>query len=457
MNVRCSHLLLTAALVAATASAVLAGDGSLRVVFFPVTGPAQDANVTTLQTQLKATFESKDFHDANPLYTVCVQDPSAAVKPTEDCSASRADVLVLSTIRKADDGSETLTMTSLDVAQRRALGTIGPRTIATKDQDTTTIPESVKKALTLSDAEVRTLIGTPAVLNGHLVLSSAAFQPFIQLIPDVGSNQPTYIGVMQNLLAKRGIASVPSQFNAGTVTSGNVSADTLCGLGQRYLVYNYATRTEDRILSLNTRVETRATGHLYDCPTRSDLAFGDTARTFATNTKSSLGPILSLLGSLFVSKNQSWQNAATTGGLVTAVVDRTPADIQDHTAEITLQKLVDNFCDRLSALPPPSGPSPSPSPSPSPPPSQSGFHTARRGDATPAPTTTPAQQPENRTATSPASAAPAGSGSPGTESSVPLDVGNFLAGAPPMLTCGEARYRSYSTPAPSSPLFDRHP
>jgi hypothetical protein len=446
MNLRRPYVLLTAALVVATASAVPAADAGLRVVFFPVTGPDSDTNVDTVQTQLKTAFASKDFRNANPLFTVCVQDPSAAVKPTDDCSAARADVLVSTTIRKADDGSETVTLSSLDVAQRRALGTIGPRTIATKDQEPTTIPDSVKKALTLSDAEVRTLIGTPAVANGRLVLQSAGFQPFIQLIPDVASNQPNYIGVMQNLLAKRGIASVPSQFNAGTVTSGNVSADTLCGLGQRYLVYSYATRPEDRILSLNTRVETRATGHLYDCPTRSDLAFGDTARTFATNTKASLGPILSLLGSLFVSKTQSWQNATATGGLITAVVDRTPADIQDHTAEITLQKLVDNLCDRLSALPPPSGPSPTPSPSPSPTP-------GRAATPTPAPTETPITV----QVASPAPAASASSGSSGTESSVPLDIGNFLAGSPPMLTCGPARYRIYSTPAPSSPLFHRHP
>jgi hypothetical protein len=350
-----------------------------------------------------------------------------------------ASILVVSRVEVPTTGNMTLVVASFDLRDRFAIGSVTKDLGLKAGASDADLENALRTALTLNDAEIVTLIGTPVVRNGALTIVSG-FQPFIQLIPDVGSNNPTYVDLLQNLLAMRGIASVPSQFNAGTITTGAVGADVLCGLGQRYLVYEISSRTENRILSLNTRVETRATGHLYDCPTRSDLAFGDTARTFATNTKQSLASFLALLGSLFVSKTNSWQNATTTGALVTAIVDQTPADIHDHTAEVTLQKFVDSFCRRIKALP-------TPSPVPS-----------STSQPTPTPTPTPSGRERQSTlpVASPAAASTTTTATTGTATQS-LDIGNFLADAPPLLKCGKPVYDTpYVAPA-SAPLFNRRP
>ncbi len=429
-----------------TTSATAQADPRIRVVFFPITGAPDPAIRDGGQAALKKLIDQQ-LNANNPLYFACLQSTSPG---DASCDPSRASIIVSTTIRTGDNGNLKLVVSSVDFAGHRTLGSI-QKDIATKNGDDTATIASLAAALTLGDADVKLLIGTPVVRNG--VLSTlAGYQPFIQLIPDVSTNEPTYLGVLQNLLAKRGIASVPSSVNAGTVTSGSVGADTLCGLGQRYFVYSIAKRTEDRILSLNTRIETRATGHLYDCPSRSDLAFGDTARTFATNTKQSLGPFLALLGSLFISKTTSWQNATATGVLVTNVVDVPAANIQEHTAEITLQKLVDNFCDRLPALlatPPPPAVIQQTIPSAAPTAAPSNKPLRPQTPGSPAPAATKTTDAASKGSTTP-------TGTTG-DTTVPLDIGNFLADASPALTCGPARYRDLPDVPAYRPIFDRRP
>ena len=434
-------------------------DARIRVVLFPFAGTASDAVRKAGQMALPRV--AKQINDGNPLYWACLQDAASAGTTTATaCDASQANVIVSTTLRAASGGDATLVVQSVDLSGHRTLGsiqkTIASRTSLTSASSDATTAANLTGALDgLSDADIRVLIGTPAVRDGRLSIQPG-FQPFVQLVPDVSSSDPTYVAVLQNLLAKRGIASVPSQFNAGTVTSGNAGADALCGLGQRYLVYSVANRTEDRLLSFNTRIETRATGHLYDCPTHSDLAFGDTAHAFAPNTKLSLAPVLALLGSLFVSKSNSWQNAATTGTLVGAVVDVAPEKLQERTAEITLQKLVDSLCDRLEDLPSPQpavavvqNAIPTPSPSPSPVPSDFSGRHGILGTPSGAKLGAPPVSASRTTGTS----ATAGT----AETALPLDIGNFLSDTPPPLRCGRARYRDPSPGPASAPLFERRP
>ncbi|HEX3465963.1 MAG TPA: hypothetical protein VHS78_18085 [Candidatus Elarobacter sp.] len=421
----------------ATRAADTAQAVQIRVVFLPLSGAPNDAVANAAQQGLSGLATTID--GANPLYLACAQTAGDA---NTACDAAQAGVLVSTVLRAGKDGAFTLVLNSFDVIGHRALGSV-QKAIAAKS-DGTPDDTVIATALKLSGTEIRTLIGTPVVRDGTLTLQAGS-QPFIQLIPDVASNDPSYVALLQNLLAKRGIASVPSQFNAGTVTSGNVGADALCGLGQRYLVYSIAKRTEDRPLSFNTRVETRASGHLYDCPTRSDLAFGDTARTFATNTKQSLSTYLTLLGSLFVSKNKSWENAITTGGLVSTAFDVAPEKIQDHTAEITLQKFVDRFCERIKALPtpPPQATPPAPTATPSPSPTPRSSEALQLLLPPPPPPPPPANTPANA--------------SSGSNAAVPLDIGNFLSDAPPALACTDHPYEQPSPIPASAPLFNRRP
>ncbi len=448
-------------------------DARIRVVFLPFAGDVSDA-------VRKAGSDGLDLfvwlvNATNPLVFACRQAaPSDSASAAANCDVTRAGVIVSTTLRPAANSDSTLVVQSVDLTGYGVLGTvqkpISSRTDPKAASDDTTTAANLKAAMKqLSTDDVRTLLRTVVVRDGRLSLQPG-FQPFIQLIPDVSSSDPTYVAVLQNLLSQRGIASVPSQVNAGTVTSGNASADALCGLGQRYLVYTVAKRTEDRILSLNTRIETRATGHLYDCPTHSDLSFGDTARAFAPNTKISLAPILSLLGSLFVSKSNSWTNAVTTGGLVTAVVDVPPEKMQDHVAEITLQKLVDNFCDRLPDLPTPAPaliavqntiPTPIPSPSPSVSASAKPFkHGVLNGEVLQSlsATVTPRGGATGATGGAPAAAGTAAAAG-AAQSTVPLDIGNFVSATAPPLVCRppNARFRNPSPAPVSRGLFSNTP
>jgi hypothetical protein len=449
-------------------------DTRIRVVFFPIAGAPDDSVRHAGQAELINLVSA--VNAANALYFACLQTANAAASAAAGsgtCDASRAGIIVSTTLRKAKDDNLALVLGATDLAGHRTLGTV-QKDIATKNAanqvDDKTTGDAVTKALRLSDDEIRSLIGTPVVRDGQLSTQGGS-QPFVQLIPDISSSDPTYVALLQNLLAKRGIASVPSQFNAGTVTSGNVGEDALCGLGQRYLVYSVAKRTEDRPLSFNTRIETRAFGHLYDCPTRTDLAFGDTARTFATNTKQSLGGFLALLGSLFVSKNNSWQNAATTGALVTTAFDVAPEKIQDHTAEITLQKLVDSFCDRIKTLPTPQPvaavvqetlPTPTPKPTAKPTTKPTAKATkkpqaAQNFDFLPPPASSGTSAKAN--ASQPASTSQTtnvASTGGASDASVPLDIGNFLANAPPKLGCGPPAFHDRPTPPPYRSIFHRN-
>jgi hypothetical protein len=424
-------------------------DVRLHVVFLPFTNDVASVDTKTgtaalgvIASQITAQY---------PLYLACVQTTNAGVGQT-GCDATRANVLVTTTFTvpsPATPDAGKVTFGAIDLVDHQQLGVVQvPVALRGTGDDA-----ALTKAMMLTKAQVLALIGTPSIAGG--TLTTAAYQQYVQLVPDVGSGQPTYVDLLQNLLARRGIASVASQFNAGTVTSGSVSAQTLCGLGQRYLVYSYAERTEDRILSLNTRVETRMTGHLYDCPTRGDLAFGNDTHTFATNTALSIGPFVNLLAVLFLSKTPSWTYTASAGGLASKILDQTPSQIEPHTVELTMQQFVDSFCDRLPALPtlaaavPPAPqpfptPTPSPTPTPTPQPSGHGAPFSLKTLGLPNESTASGASSTTQAATTTSSAAQA------------LDIGQFTAPAPPVLQCGPPIYESPAPIPSNAPLFNRH-
>ncbi|HTW84927.1 MAG TPA: hypothetical protein VMD91_12710 [Candidatus Sulfotelmatobacter sp.] len=435
---------------AADTPAVNPVDVRLRVVFLPY-GTASDTSATTQAIRTGITKLVDSINQQNPLYNACNQAPGAAVDGAA-CDATQANLIVTTAWQSGAAGAS-ITLSPVDLPDHQSFApvvlTVTPGTDDPGDAN------AIAAALQLNATQIQALLGTPTIANG--LLSTAAYQPYVQLVPDVGSSQATHVDLLQNLLARRGIASVASQFNAGTVTSGKVSAQTICGLGQRYLVYSYAERTEDRILSLNTRVETRMTGHLYDCPTRTDLPFGNDTHTFATNTALSFGPFINLLAVLFLSKTGSWTYTAAAGGLASKIVDQTPAQIEDHTVEITMQQFVDHFCDKLHDLPtlapatiatpvPMVTATPTPSPTPTPPPP---------GSAKSYRVLTSNVQPQNQTTGAGATTAGSGASTATASAAQSLDIGQFTATTPPPLKCGKPIYEDPPPIPADAPLFTR--
>ncbi len=163
---------------------------------------------------------------------------------------------------------------------------------------------------------------------------------------------------MSNLLDRRGIPSVPSQFNAGVVASGSTPLDTVCGRGQRYLVYSVSSENFSHTVSFSTRVQTHASAQLYDCTTMSVIPVGLDQHISVLTTAGPLGSLLHILSLAFVSKSNSWSGTSAVAALVSPFID-TDVDkdsFKDGVADRALQGVVDRLCVKLKQLPAPPPP-----------------------------------------------------------------------------------------------------
>lgn len=351
-----------------------AADVRLKVVIFPAVGLPYPATGTAIysatqpKTDVLDSLASK-IASAYPLYSACEYDPT--VVPAPACDPTTASILITTQFyadpQPADPKNPNLlvTMRSFDMVNRRALATVSltPIDVSTLTPAGTVDPDAALKAIAPGPDKISQLLGTPSITNGQLTLFQG-YEPYIQLVPTlVNPNDPTYETLVANLLDRRGLPSVPSQFNAGTVASGSTPLDSICSRGQRYFVYSVSSEKFSHPVSFSTRIQTHASAQLFDCTNMTVLPLGlDQHENVLTTT----GPFASLIGILsaaIVSHSNSWAGTLQVSSLLGAFIDGAPdsVTIRDHVADRALQGLVDNLCTTLA-----NAPTPVPAPSLSP-------------------------------------------------------------------------------------------
>jgi len=252
-------------------------------------------------------------------------------------------------------------MKSFDMITGRAIATLAlvPLDLsALKPGHSDGISNALKAIVPAAD-QVSVLLGTPSIIGGRLSLFQG-YEPYIQLVPTlVRSDDPSYLPLISNLLDRRGLPAVPSQFNAGAIASGTTPLDAICGRGQRYLVYSVSSENFSHPVSFSTRIQTHASGQLYDCTNMTVIPIGLDQHLSVLTTKSPLASLITILSAAFVSKTNSWAGTLQVGGLVSGFIDADPGSIavRNSASDRALQGLVDNLCTSLA-----NQPSPAPTP-----------------------------------------------------------------------------------------------
>jgi hypothetical protein len=319
-------------------------DVRIRVVLFPVTSQPSSADgsdtvpaekLTSMVANVAAVLGS-----ASTLYSVCSYDDAAKRAGTCD-PASAAIVVTTAVARSTTANRYDVTFRSIDMLNRRPIGTVTLPAI-----DFGADAASLKDALHLSPDKIAQLLSVPAVTGNQLTIKQG-YQPYLQLVPTLAkADDPSYVPVLANLLGRKGLASVPSQFNAGAVSSSDTSVDALCGAGQRYFVYSVSTEKYELPVSFSTRVQAHATGQLYDCSDFSVTPVGVDEHLNVVTTKSGFTSLIAILAAAIISKTNSWSNTLKVATLTSGFIDTDPDSIsvRDHVSERALQGLVDNLC-----------------------------------------------------------------------------------------------------------------
>lgn len=303
-----------------------------------------------------------------PLYSACQYDTSVAPVTCDPLSAA-----IIITTQLVEDPQPAdpkhpdliVTMRSFDVLHRQAIATISlkPIDLTTLTPKGTVAPDAALKTIAPTTDQISLLLGTPSITNGNLTVFQG-YEPYLQLVPSlVNSNDPTYLTLMSNLLDRRGLPSVPSQYNAGTVSSGTTPLDTICSRGQRYFVYSVTSENFVHPVSFSTRIQTRASGQLFDCTTMTVTPIGLDQHENVLTSTSPLAALIAILSKAFVSKSNSWTGVLQVSALVGAFVDGKPdsTTTRDHVTDRALQGLVDNLCTTIANTPtPPPAPPPPP-------------------------------------------------------------------------------------------------
>lgn len=365
-----------AAFVCALPTAAHADTGNtdvrLRVVLYQASGVGSTATETVPFTTKDVSADVytpllAQIKNSHPLYAACSYDLS---KTTAECDPSIANVLVTLQFTadpkspKPDKPRLLATMRSFDMINGRtlatlSLGTVDPSTITAGD------PASVKDALSPlvpSATQISTLLGTATIANNGLSLLHG-FEPYVQLVPTLtNADDPTYLPLLANLLDRRGIPSVPSQFNAGVVASGSTPLDVICGRGQRYLVYQLSTENYPHPVNFSTRIETHASAQLFDCTNMTVVPVGLDEHMSVLTTQTPLTSLLAIIETVFFPNAKALSPVPLKAiGLVSPFVDADPEKdpVKHSVADRALQGLVDRLCSRLDHMPsPPAAPAP---------------------------------------------------------------------------------------------------
>jgi hypothetical protein len=349
----------------AAAQALPTTDIRLRVVFYPAivpTAPSDGSKAALTADDVRTVILSplsKTISSRYPLYEACPYVLSANTTP--ECDPTNAAILVTTQIypdpKPIDPTKPQLlvTMRSFDMINGRALATVTPAQTIDLTSLNTSGAAAALKAVTLTSDQISLLLGTPAITGGRVTLFQG-YEPYIQLVPTLAkSDDPSYLPLISNLLDRRGLPAVPSQFNAGAVVSGTTPLDAICGRGQRYLVYSVSSENYSHPVSFSTRIQTHASGQLFDCTNMTVIPVGLDQHISVPTTKSPLASLIAIVSAAFVSKSNSWAGTLQFGGLVSAFVDTDPDSIavRDSVSDRALQGLVDNLCVALDNQPTP--------------------------------------------------------------------------------------------------------
>ena len=331
------------------------------MVFYPAIGvpvpsDAKKNQLTADDVKTNVLKPALDNIEAGyPLYDACVYDVTA---PASECDPTSAAILVTTQVyadpKPADVTKPQLliSMRSFDMINGRAIATV---TLQSVDVGAllSSGAATVLKSVALTAGQIALLLGTPSVTSGKLSLFQG-YEPYIQLVPTlVKADDPTYLPLLATLLDRRGLPSVPSQFNAGAVASGSTPLDQICGRGQRYFVYSVTSEDYSHPVSFSTRVETHASGQLFDCTDMTVLPVGLDQHLSVLTTKSPLASLIAILSAAFISKTNSWSGTLKVGTLVSGFVDSSPdsLSVRDSVSDRALQGLVDNLCTTLENQP----------------------------------------------------------------------------------------------------------
>ena len=333
-------------------------DVRIRVVFFPATviPPQPDASGVVASLPYTGQDVSAAIMPSlvqavqqRQLYDACLFDGSAA------CNPGSANIIITTTFKTDSVGSTTasptfdVTLNAIDMVNRRALNSLSQARVALSKDDVLGSNGGVRKTalqlLNITPDRLTPLLGAPTILDGKLALVPG-YQPYIQLVPTLANaNDPTYFGVFQNLLARRGLPAEPSQFNAGAVTSASTPLDAICGLGQRYLVYSLNIDQIPMTQNFSTRLEAHANGRLYDCNDFTVTPVGIDKNTHVITSKGSLASIVAILTAVFT-KSPGFAKSITVATLTSDFIDTKPDSqtVRDQLSESALRMLADRLC-----------------------------------------------------------------------------------------------------------------
>jgi hypothetical protein len=408
-------LLCCPSIEAATSSPVAYGV-LVKIAIFP---PNNDSSLS------KALIPIADAINADPshLYGAWVVGSGDCPLYDTKCLTDDAPIFVRSAMN-----ASTYTLTSIDVIHGAVLGSAS------------NIDPTIKSPL--SSAQIHALLGSVSIINGTVVIGQQ-YQQFVQIVQAPNSSTDVdYAPVLTELLARRGITAVRSNFTVAQLGASPNSA--ICSRGERYVIYSVSMTNDSKFLTGFTRVGSKAAAFIADCPTLTSIPFAGEQHFEVPTTSASLLTYATFLA--FLVPKFSWISIGKADLAFSKIVDVDPDStiVRDDVATIALQRAVDRMCSELNIIseyrvnrqtPMPGFPTPEPSTLINLP----GFTPF----ALPTPLAgQPGQPPGGKIGIqaleqtgSPPAGATAASGGASAPTVVPLDLSSFVGPAPPPLLC----------------------
>lgn len=426
---------------ATTASRPASAGVLIKVAVIPPAG--EDATKSPLGGL--ADLVNKDF----PLYAVWVVGSRYCPLPTgEQCNPIDATIL----IRAASASTaQHYDLTAIDIVDGGVIASV-------KDLDLSS----------LNDSDVAALLGTPTVAGGKIVLNRG-YQQYLQIVQaPTGNKDVDYAPVIAELLARRGVTAVRSNFTSAQL--GSAPGSVICTSGEKYFVYSVSMTSNSNFITGQSRVDASAGAFIADCASMTTIPFGGQDAAFLPTTSASLAAYVTLL-SLGFPHWLKW-TSVTQGALAfSKIVDVDPTSyiIRDDVATVALERGIDQMCQRLdivaqlreqgnvpNGFPPPRKvsdlvgfdqftPFSFPTPGPNLPPAPGVQLRLIKPPPKPGPTHGPKIPPEEQPAN------PGNGAKTSGAASNPLDLTSFVGPSPPPLQCNTTNPRTVLAMPPPSP------
>jgi len=200
-----------------------------------------------------------------------------------------------------------------------------------------------------TDQQLQQLLGNPVPSNGSLTLET--YDPVLQIVPDTAEDRQ-YFHVINDALNHQLIRNQLSEYTGitdpGAVPqAGAVTESTACLNSPRYLHYWVTAAKSPRILLGTTRIDVKSTAEIIDCGNPLSKLTASFNWAFAIPTTGlTLPKVLTLLSVAFISKTNSWTNAANFGTSASSLVDISTSDdtLTDHIYDVALINLTTKLC-----------------------------------------------------------------------------------------------------------------